>query len=126
MASIKLGNRPKTFRPVTIKVPLPDGEEGIMQVTYKYRTRTEFGKLIDSIFKDAGENRTDGNFSMGDLMEKTRDKNAEYLLLCVDAWNLDDPVTMESLRQLSDELPAVAAAIMEQYRTAALEGRLGN
>ena len=126
MASIKLGNRPKTFKPVTIKVPLPDGEEGIMQVTYKYRTRTDFGKLIDTIFKDAGEKRADGDFSMGDLMEKTRDKNAEYLLQCVEGWNLDEPVSLESLRQLSDELPAVSAAIMEQYRTAALEGRLGN
>lgn len=124
---ITLGKKPKTFAPMAIKFSMPDGSEGCIEVTYVYRTRTEFGKLIDEIFTDAGEQRpADEKFSMEALMEKTRDKNADYLAMVVDSWNLDEPPTEESFRQLSDELPGAATAIMERYRTAALEGRLGN
>lgn len=123
---ITLGQRPKTFKPVEIAFTMPNGDEGLIEVTYKYRTRTEFGTFIDGIFKDAGEKKQDAEFSMKDLMEKTRDKNADYLIQCIDAWNLDVPLSVEALRQLSDEIPAAVSAIMEKYRIAAIEGRLGN
>ncbi|MCK6453987.1 MAG: phage tail assembly chaperone [Alphaproteobacteria bacterium] len=127
MSTVTLGKRPSTFKPFTVKFQMPDGSEGSILVTYKYRTRTEFGDLIDGIFKDAGRQRPDGEpFSMRELMEGTRNKNGDYLAAVIEAWNLDEPLTVESLRQLCDELPAAAAVIMEAYRTAALEGRLGN
>lgn len=127
MSTVTLGKRPGTFKPFTVKFQLPDGSEGAILITFKYRTRTEFGELIDGIFKDAGRQRPEGEpLSMRELMEGTRDKNGDYLAAVIEAWNLDAPLTVESLRQLSDELPAAAAAIMEAYRTAALEGRLGN
>lgn len=128
MSTIKLGHRPKTFAPVTITFPMPEGGEGKIEITYHYRTRSEFGELIDQLYKDAGQKpRAEGEeFSMKDLMEKTRDKNAEYLLKCISGWNLDVDLGLDALRQLSDELPAAATAIMDKYRAAALEGRLGN
>lgn len=126
MATIKLGQRPKTFKPCPVRFQMPDGESGEIMITFKYRTRTEFGALIDGMFKEAGSARPDGEFSMRELMETTRDKNGEYLSQCIDAWNLGEPLTAESLRQLADELPAAASAIMDAYRSAALEGRLGN
>lgn len=133
MATVKLGQRPKTFKPVIVAFPMPEGGEGNIEITYHYRTRSEFGELIDSLREAAGTDGTDGTdgaasveFSMHDLMEKTRDKNAEYLQKCIASWSLDAPADLESLRQLCDELPAAASAIMDKYRAAALEGRLGN
>lgn len=127
MAKVVLGKPPKTFKPIVVTFLLPDGEEASIEVTYKYRTRTEFGQLIDEIFKDAGAKPADnGDFSMEALMAKTRDKNAGYLARVVDSWNLDEAVSIESLSQLANEIPAAASALMDAYRLAANEGRLGN
>lgn len=128
MATVKLGQRPKTFKPVVVTFPMPEGGEGSIEITYHYRTRREFGELIDSLREEAGEAEGQGQeeFSMHALMEKTRDKNADYLHKCIASWNLDVAADIESLRQLCDELPAAASAIMDKYRAAAMEGRLGN
>ena len=123
---IKLGNRPKNFKRV-ITFPLIEGGEGAIEVTYKYRTRQEFGSFIDGIFAAAKEEQPqDGEFKMSDLMGKTRDKNAAYLLDVIEGWNLDEPLNRETAEQLCDELPAAAAEIMEVYRSATVEGRLKN
>ena len=53
MAKIKLGSAAKNF-PVTIKVPMLDGTEGAVKVSYIYRTRTDFGELIDGLMNAAG------------------------------------------------------------------------
>lgn len=126
MAKIKLGNRPKNFKRV-VTFPMLEGGDGSIEVTLKYRTKTEFGQFIDGLFADAKEKQPeDGQFSMADLMGKARDKNAAYLLDVVEGWNLDEPLNRETAEQLCDELPAAAAEIMETYRKAIVEGRLGN
>lgn len=123
---IKLGNRPKNF-PRTISFPMLDGSQGSIEVSYKYRTRTEFGAFLDVLFKDAGISPAEGDaILMEKVMAKTRDSNAAYILQVIDGWNLDEPFTLEAVRQLCDELPAASAAIMEGYRLAINEGRLGN
>lgn len=124
MASIKLGARPKSFKRV-VTFPLVEGGEGAVEVSFKYRTRTEFGKFIDSIVSDA-QAQGDQQFSMADLMERTRDKNAAYLMDVIDGWNLDEPLTRATVEQLCDELPGAATEIMDAYRKATVEGRLGN
>lgn len=126
MAKIKLGNRPKNFKR-TVTFPMLDGSTGTIECLYKYRTRTEFGKFIDGIFAAANEEQpADGKIVLADLMAKTRDKNAEYMLDVLDGWNLDEELNLENAQQLADEIPAAANAIMETYRTAILEGRMGN
>lgn len=124
MAIIKLGARPKSFKRI-VTFPLIEGGEGAIEVSFRYRTRTEFGKFIDSIVADA-QAQGDQQFSMADLMERTRDKNAAYLMDVIDGWNLDEPLTRATVEQLCDELPGAATEIMEQYRKATVEGRLGN
>ena len=124
MAIIKLGARPKSFKRV-VTFPLVEGGEGAIEVSFKYRTRTEFGKFIDSIVSDA-QAQGDQRFSMADLMERTRDKNAAYLMDVIDGWNLDEPLTRATVEQLCDELPGAATEIMAAYRKATVEGRLGN
>lgn len=126
MAKIKLGARPANFKR-TVTFPMLDGSDGAIEVTYKYRTRSEFGKFIDGMFAEAKQDKPAGDeVSMAEVMAKTRDKNAAYLLDVIEDWNLDEKLTRETAEQLCDELPAAASAIMEQYRLAIVDGRLGN
>ena len=128
MAKIKLGNRPKSFEKV-VKVQMLDGTEGTICCTFKYRTRTEFGAFIDEITEAAGvKAKTDEEqkFSLQDLMEKTKDSSADYIMKVMEGWNLDEEFTRQNVQQMCDELPGVSTAIMEAYRTATTEGRLGN
>jgi len=125
VAKIKLGQRPKNF-PKPIEFPMLDGTQGHIKCLFKYRTRTEFGRFIDELAEAAGKQGDAGKFSVADLMEKTRDSNAAYLLRVLDGWDLDEEISREVLQQLCDEVPAAATAIMEGYRAAINEGRLGN
>lgn len=132
MAKIKLGERPKNFKRI-VKFPMHDGTEGSIECVYKYRTRTEFGEFVDGIVEaaklKAPAPAEDGEvkFSMADLMAKTAGSNAEYLLQVLDGWNVEGAeLTLANLQQLADELPGAASAIMDTYRAAVTEGRLGN
>jgi D-aminopeptidase len=130
MPKIKLGNRPKTFKH-NIKVMLPEGEEGTVEMVYLYRTRTEFGKFIDELFaeaKVASTARTEDEIasSLEEALSKTRDTNADYILKVAQGWNLESEFNRENVAQLCDELPGVALAIINTYRTAISEGRVGN
>jgi hypothetical protein len=130
MAKIVLGKRPKNFK-TKVSFPMLDGETGTIEVSYIYRTRTEFGTLIDGLMTDAGvdtENATEESqkFSLAQALEKTRDTNADYILQVADGWNIDEEFTRETVAQLCDEIPAAALAIMNTYRNAITEGRLGN
>ena len=124
---IKLGARPKSFTRI-VKFPMLEGGEGSIECTFKYRTRKEFGEFIDALVESAGANpKDDGEkFSMSDLMDRTAGQNAKYIMDVLDGWNLDEDLSQANLQQLADELPGAAAAIMETYRTACVEGRLGN
>jgi len=127
MAKIKLGERPKSFKH-TVKFPMIDGTEGSIACVFKYRTRTEFGEFIDGIMEDAGlKPQPDGEkFSMKALMDKTAGANADYILQVLDGWNLDEELNHANVQQLANEIPSATTAIMEQYRVAITEGRLGN
>ena len=128
MASkIKLGNRPKSFKRV-VTFDMLEGGQGSIECIYKYRTRSEFGVFIDALVESAGAKpKEDGEkFSMAELMERTAGQNAKYILDVLEGWNLDEDLNQANVQQLADELPAAAAAIMETYRTACVEGRLGN
>ncbi len=130
MARIKLGTRPKNFKKL-IKVALPEGGEGTVEISYIYRTRTEFGQFVDDLMKSAGVEPTgqtdeEVQFSLAEALAKTRDTNADYILKIADGWNLEDEFDRQSLAQLCDELPGAALEIINQYRLAITEGRLGN
>ena len=129
MANVTLGKRPESFKKA-VSFPLLDGTTGTINVTFKYRTRVEFGQMVDSMVEQAkaeGAQMADGApITMTDLMTKTAGQNAEYILNVVSAWDLDVPLNQASAQQLADELPAAAIQIMEDYRAAVTEGRLGN
>lgn len=130
MAKIVLGKRPKNFK-TKVSFPMLDGESGTVEISYIYRTRTEFGTLIDSLMEDAGVEATGASdesqkFSLAQALEKTRDTNADYIMKVADGWNLDVEFDRANVAQLCDEIPAAALAIMNTYRNAITEGRLGN
>jgi hypothetical protein len=126
MAKIVLGNRPKNFK-AKVTFPLLDGSDGLIEMSFRYRTRTEFGELIDTLMSDAGAaEQPEGQMSLAEALGKTRDTNAEYILKVADGWNLEEKFNLENVAQLCDEFPAAAMAIMNTYRAAITEGRLGN
>jgi hypothetical protein len=131
MARIKLGARPKTFEH-TVTVPMPEGGTASVRMQYKYRTRTEFGAFVDELVAAAGtpppasQQEDDVSFSLRQALEATRDTNADYILKIAEGWDLDVEFDRASLVQLCDELPGAALAIIERYRGAITEGRLGN
>ena len=127
MAKITLGKRPQ-FIETTITATLPDGSAGSIKARYKYRTRTEFGEMIDQRMADA---RTEApaqpaEFSVATMQRQARDANAAYLLDILDGWDLDDELDIDSATQLCDEAPGMAQALIDGYRLAVTEGRLGN
>jgi hypothetical protein len=141
MAKISLGKKPKNFE-YTVKFQQLDGTEGIIPVVFKYRTRQEFGAFIDDLNADraaalfeagefvAGEAPAvpvkAAEFSMTQFMEETVGKNAKYILAVLDSWGLDIELSLESAQDLANTYPGGAAQLMESYRAAIQEGRLGN
>ena len=133
MAKIKLGATPETFKPIPVKFPLPDGTEGTILATFKYRTRKGFGKLLNTMFAAAGK---EAPASAADepakpidfeaLFAETGEKNAEHLLASLAAWDLDGELNLDNLMAVCDEYPAGAAAMMAAYSRACQEGHLGN
>jgi hypothetical protein len=126
MPKIKLGQRPQNFKRV-VKFKMVDGTDASIEVSFKYRTRKEFGAFIDEISAAAKVERPAGDdFSVADLWEKIGSGNADYILQAVDGWNLDEEFTRENVQQLADEIPAAVIAIIDSYREAITQGRLGN
>lgn len=126
-AKIKLGAQPASFtRAVTF--PMLDSTTGSIECQFKYRTRSQFGALVDEMATDAKTDVADITQvgSMERYMHLGSAANARYLLKILDGWGLDQPLTPETAHQLADELPAAVGAIVETYRAAIIEGRLGN
>ena len=130
MAKIILGKRPESF-PKKLSVLLPTGETGDITVTYKYRTREEFAEFVDSIFKasavtPAGKTDEEVRFSLAEALAKSTEANTDYILQVATGWDLDAEFSRDAVKQLCNELPGVAVAVIETYRQACVEGRLGN
>lgn len=136
MAKLVLGKRPKNFKR-TISVQMLDGTTGTVECIFKYRTKREYGEFIDGITTAAREAekakdaaKVEGEevkpFSLADYLEKSVDASSDYILQIVESWNLDVELAKESVEDLANEFPGAAAAIIETYRAAVTEGRLGN
>jgi len=134
MAIVKLGKRPETFSH-TVKFPMLEGGEGTVPVTYKYRTRKEFGAFWDELTGSAdaaaqAENADSTNpvekFSLAKIYANASTKNAQDVLKIITGWGLSEELSMDSVQQLNDELPLAVATIVGDYYTAMTTGRLGN
>ena len=125
---IKLGNRPKNFKR-SVEFPLPEGGTGKIEMLFKYRTRPEFGALIDEIVSGAEDIPVDedtGRILQAAIISRSVESNAEYILKIAEGWNLDEEFSAENIKQLAEELPGAVTAITSAYRDAIVDGRLGN
>lgn len=127
---ITLGQRPVNF-PRKVTVRLPEGEEGTLTVSFKYRTRSEFGVFVDGLLQSAqvkpvSAEAEDVQFSLAEALATSRDSNADYILQICDGWDLPEDFSRANVVQLCDELPGVALALINEYRAAITEGRAGN
>jgi hypothetical protein len=145
MAKITLGKRPDHITRV-VSATMPDGTAGTIEVRYRYRTRVQFGELIDMRVDEARAQQAADEaaaaealaktadaappapaaFSVAGLQRASRDANAAYIMDIATGWNLDEPFSLDSVTQLCDEAPGMATAIINDYRMAITEGRLGN
>lgn len=123
MAKIKLGARPKNFT-APVKFAMLDGSEGVINVTYKYRTRTEFGAFLDEVY---AERESDGQANLIEMAYANGNgKIAGQIMRAAEGWDLDEPFTEENVQALVNELPAAAGAIIATYERAVKDGVLGN
>ena len=138
MAKIVLGKRPKNFKR-TIPVQMLDGTTGTVECVFKYRTKKEYGEFIDGITEAAraAEKAKEASkadapeaeakpFSLADYLGKSVDAGADYIMQILEGWNLDVELSKSAVEDLGNEFPGATAAIIETYRAAITEGRLGN
>lgn len=124
---IKLGSRPKTFKEIDIAVNLPTGEEGLIPVTFKYMTKTEFGAWQDSLNSGNKVTTADEDFSWEKFYEQSGEKTADAVLGVIDSWGLDEPLSKKSIQAIEAECGAAALpAILRAFGEACREGKLGN
>jgi hypothetical protein len=126
MAKIKLGAKPEAFKPVPVKFTMPDGSEGLIMATFRYRTRAEFGQLMNDLGPTSTPTKPDGSLNFVALYQSITEKNAKHLLDSLAAWDLEDALTMDNVSALANEVPAACAALASAYSAACQEGRLGN
>lgn len=140
MAKIILGKRPTSFKR-SVSVALPGEDVGTIEVEFKYRTRTEHAAWADELqaelkaesdkeverFQKAIESGEKvAEFTQTELVARQNAIHVRYIMGAVLGWNLDIPFDKEAVAQLVDEAPAAVPAILNDYRAAIVEGRLGN
>jgi len=124
MAKFSLASAPKTFkRKVTIT--LLDESTADIELTFKYKTRTEYAKLLDEVMskEKADDEKTQ---SAVDIFKRLGAGTVEFLMKIVEGWDLDDEFNKSNVADLIDKFPAAASEITEAYRIAILEGRTKN
>ncbi len=124
MAKFSLASAPKTFkRKVTIT--LLDDSTADIELTFKYKTRTEYAKLLDEVMKQdkVDDNKTE---SAVDIFKRLGAGTVEFLMKIVEGWDLDDEFNKSNVSELIDKFPAAANEITEAYRIAILEGKSKN
>ncbi len=138
--AIKLGKNPKRFNR---EIPLVtvDNVTEILVITYIYRSRLEFAKLIDErtaiekaatakaeaeavAAKEAGTAPLEKTIAQG-FIEASKSA-AEQVLQIASGWDLVDPFTMENLQALEDDFPGSLLAIQDAYQKATIEVRVKN
>lgn len=143
MAKVTLGKRPKSFSR-KVEFTMVDGDSAELTVVFKYRTKREFGALIDELVQPAKQAEasnadqpslidTDASVpevktvQLVEFMTASIEAQADYILKICDGWDIPDaPFDRESVIAFCDEQPAGAKAVMSMYREAITEGRLGN
>lgn len=133
--TVKLGKTPKNFlKKVTFQMLDPDSGatvEGKIGWTFKYRTRTEFGEMLDNLVTEAQGQRPkveddEELFKLSKQLTKTSEANANYIMKIADGWDMPEEFSHANVMQLANEVPSAINAAMDIYAAAIRDGRLGN
>lgn len=124
---VRLGDIPKDIQDVVKFIGI-DGKPYILPLTYRYRTVTDFGSLLDETYKEHASPDADRNAIISSrLINQGRVQcNAQYLHAIIADWGLDIPLSLSACIQLADTYPGAARAVMSRYHQIITEGRLGN
>lgn len=126
-AKIKLGQKPEAFKPFPVVFTMPDGSDGSITATFKYRTREEYGQYMETVLKGTSqEGAPPEKLDFAALYLNAAKKDAQNLLEALSAWDLDEPLNVDNLFALANGTPAACSALANAYRAACVEGRLGN
>lgn len=140
MAKIILGQPPKEFSRALSFLQV-DGSDGSLTAKFKYRTRTEFAKFNDELIEKARAAATAEVDQLAALakqghplpdmtheaqLQREARANVDYVMGCLNGWDLAVPFDRAAVEQLADEVPAAMTAIVSAYAAAIIEGRQGN
>lgn len=153
MAKISLGKRPASFKH-TVSIPVAGGEPDTLELTFRYRTRTELAQFsdehntasrarIDALMDRAGIPSSAAALKKkakapeapaelpkppgeADFAAAINQSHVEYILGACEGWELSDPFNAESVLQLVDRFPGAAGVIADAYNAAIKDGRQGN
>lgn len=121
---ITLGKPPKSFNRSVLFTTV-EGDESFITWTFIYRTRKQFGELVDTNAPDDVA-PSEGIPTMQSMMEKANVKSADYIMQIAEGWDLSADFNRVNVQELCDQYPAAVNAAVNAYREAVMEGRLGN
>lgn len=121
---ITLGKPPKNFQRSVLFTTV-EGDESFITWTFIYRTRKQFGELVDTNAPDDVA-PSEGIPTMQSMMEKANVKSADYIMQIAEGWDLSADFNRVNVQELCDQYPAAVNAAVNAYREAVMEGRLGN
>ncbi len=121
---ITLGKPPKNFNRSVLFTTV-EGDESFITWTFVYRTRKQFGELVDTNAPDDVA-PSEGIPTMQSMMEKANVKSADYIMQIAEGWDLSADFNRVNVQELCDQYPAAVNAAINAYREAVMEGRLGN
>jgi hypothetical protein len=127
MAKLQLGKSPVNFKQEVSFLRL-DGEEVTIEISYKYRTRSQYAELLDEILEPVEQKKSkkDEVLKVAEMLKQQDVSTVEFMLKIADGWDLEDEFNKENLTALLNEFPSAAKAINETYRITILEGRVKN
>lgn len=132
MAKLQLGKAPENFKR-SLEFTNLQGVKSSIEFNFVYRTRQQYGALMDEITTEAKPKKTDeetekkaAQKSYAATITDVDKREAEAILKIATAWDLDEPFNLESLSLLIDSFQGSQQIIYDAYRAACLEGRLKN
>lgn len=93
--------------PATVKIRAPGGDVQDLKLVFRHKRKDD----VKAFFVEAAE--------------KSR-KDEECLLDLIESWEADQPLSVESLAELTQNYPASAQAIFTAYMQELIDARLGN
>lgn len=133
MAKFTLGKNPQNFKREVL-IDNFDGTQDTIEMTFKYRTRSQYAQLVDEMIEGAGAfkakaKKTDDAekvLTLKSMLAEQDDLTVNFLMQVADGWDLTDEFNAANIKRMKDEVPAAIEAITEAYRVSILEGRLKN